>query len=71
MERGRVCMVIVKKQKGESDDRLIARFKKKVITSGILQEVRDRQRFKSPAEKRKEQKARIKHMIELEKKRSY
>ena len=64
-------MVVVKKKKGESDDRLIARFKKKVVNSGILQEVRDRQRFKSDAEKRKEKKARIKHLIELEKKRSY
>jgi ribosomal protein S21 len=64
-------MVVVKKQKGESDDRLIARFKKQVLDSGILQEVRDRQRFKSQAEKRKEQKSRILHSIELEKKRNY
>jgi len=64
-------MVMVKKLKGESDDELIARFKKKVLSSGILQEVRDRQRYKSPSEKRKEQKSRIKHMIELEKKRNY
>lgn len=64
-------MVVVKKLKGESDDKLIARFKKKVLFSGLLQEVRDRQRFKSAAEKRKEQKSRIKHLIELEKKRNY
>jgi len=64
-------MVVVIKKKGESDDRLIARFKKKVLDSGILQEVRDRQRFKSPSEKRKEQKARIKYLIELERKRTY
>ena len=64
-------MVIVKRQKGESDDRLIARFKKKVLDSGILQEARDRARYKTPSEKRKEQKARVKHQIELEKKRKY
>ena len=64
-------MVVVVKKKGESDDRLIARFKKKVLDSGILQEVRDRQRYKTPSEKRKEQKARVKHLIELEKKRNY
>ena len=64
-------MVVVKKKKGESDDRLITRFKKKVIDSGILQEARDRKRFKSDSEKRKEKKARIKHLIELEKKRKY
>jgi ribosomal protein S21 len=62
-------MVVVKKKKGESDDKLISRFKKKVLNSGILQEVRDKQRYKSPSEKRKEKKARIKHQIELEKKR--
>ena len=64
-------MVVVKKQKGESDDRLIARFKKKVINEGILIELRDRERYKKPAEKRKEQKYKIKHQIELEKKRNF
>ena len=64
-------MFVVKKKKGESEDRLIARFRKKVINEGILLELRDRERFKSPSEKRKEKKYRIKHLIELEKKRSY
>ena len=64
-------MVVVTKKKGESEDKLIARFRKMVIDSGIIQEVRDRARFKSQAEKRKERKARIKHSIELEKKRNY
>jgi len=64
-------MFVIKKQKGESDDRLIARFKKKVLDEGILLELRERERFKKPAERRKEQKYRIKHQIELEKKRNY
>jgi ribosomal protein S21 len=64
-------MVVVVKKKGESEDRLIARFKKKVVDSGILQEARDRQRYVPPSEKRKEQKNRIKFLIELEKKRNY
>ncbi len=64
-------MVVVKRKKGESEDRLIARFKKEVLDSGILQEARERARYKTPSEKRKEQKARIKHLIELEKKRNY
>mgnify|MGYP001606464053 CR=1 len=64
-------MVFVKKREGESEDRLIARFKKKVLSSGIIQELKERQRFKSEAEKRKEKKSRIKFMIELEKKRGY
>jgi len=64
-------MFVVKKQKGESDDRLITRFKKKVLNEGILLELRDRERYKKPAEKRKEAKYRIAHQIELEKKRDY
>jgi ribosomal protein S21 len=64
-------MVIVKKKKGESEDKLITRFKRRVVNSGLLQEARDRSRFVSKAEKRKENKARKKHRIELEKKRSH
>lgn len=63
-------MVVVKKQKGESDDRLIARFRKKIIESGVLVEYRERERFTKKAEKRKEQKYRLEHLRELEKKRN-
>lgn len=64
-------MVLVKKKKGESDDRLITRFKRTIIRSGILLEARERKHHKTKAEKRKEQKARIKHNIKLEKRRAY
>ncbi len=64
-------MFVVKKKKGESEDRLIARFKKRVLDEGILLELKDRMSYKKPAERRKEAKYRIKHLIELEKKRSY
>jgi ribosomal protein S21 len=64
-------MFVVKKKKGESEDRLISRFKKKVLDEGILLELKDRDRYKPPAERRKEQKYRIKHAIKLEKKRNY
>ena len=64
-------MVVVKKQKGESDDRLIARFRKKVLSEGILLDFKDRERHKTEQEKRKEKKYRVKHLIELEKKRTY
>jgi len=64
-------VVIVKKKKGESEDKLISRFKKKIIYSGLIPEIRERDRFKSKAEKKKEKKARVKHQIELEKKRNY
>ena len=64
-------MFLVKKQKGESDDRLINRFKKGILNDGLLLDLRDRERYKKPSERRKENKYRIKHQIELEKKRSY
>ena len=46
-------MVVVTKKKGESDDRLIARFRKKVIFEGILEDFRERSRHKTASEKRK------------------
>lgn len=64
-------MFVVKKQKGESDDRLINRFKKGILNDGLLLELRDRERYKKPSERKKENKYRIKHQIELEKKRNY
>jgi len=64
-------MVVVKKKKGESEDRLISRFKKKVLNEGIIFEARERKEFKSKAEERKEKKYRIKHIRELEKRRNY
>lgn len=64
-------MFVVKKKSGESDDRLIARFKKKVLNEGLMLELRDRERYKKPAERRKEQKYKIAYQIRLEKKRNY
>jgi len=64
-------MAIVVKKKGESEDKLISRFKKLVLDEGIIQEARDRSRFKSEAEKRKEKKSKIRHLIELEKRKNY
>ena len=64
-------MFVVKKKKGESEDRLIARFRKKVLNEGILLELRDRERYKKRAERRKEKKYRIKYLIEMEKKRNF
>lgn len=64
-------MFILKKKKGESEDKLIARFRKKTIDEGVMQEYRDREHYKKPAERRKEAKYRIAHSIELEKKRKF
>ena len=63
-------MVVVKKKKGESDEKLIARFRKTVHEEGIIDEVRDRERHKKPSERRKERKQLVKFKIELEKKRN-
>jgi small subunit ribosomal protein S21 len=62
-------VVFVKKKKGESEDKLIARFKKKVINEGVLLEIREKERYKKPSEKRQEKIKRVKHQIKLEKKR--
>ena len=64
-------MVVVTKKPGESEDRLIARFKKRILNSGIIIEARERQEYKPKSQKRKERKYRIKHLQELEKKRNY
>lgn len=64
-------MFILKKKKGESEDKLIARFRKKTLLDNVLAEYRDRERYKKPAERRKESKYRIAHSIKLEKKRSF
>ena len=64
-------MLIVTKKQGESDDSLLARFRKKTLMSGLLLELRDRERFKKPSEKRKEKKYKIEFNRMLEKKRNY
>jgi ribosomal protein S21 len=63
-------MVLVKKLKGESEDKLIARFKKKILDAKLIEEIKERTRYKSPSEKRKENNKRIKHQIALEKRRN-
>ena len=64
-------MFVVKKKKGETEARLIARFRKKTLNEGILLELRERERYKKPAERRKEKKYRLEYLREMEKKRSY
>ena len=61
-------MVVVKKKKGESEDKLIARFKKASLD--VIQEARDRQHFIPKSEERKQKKYRIKHLRDLERKRN-
>ena len=55
-------MFVVKKKRGETEDRLIARFRKKTLNEGILLELRERERYKKPAERRKEKKYRLEYL---------
>lgn len=64
-------MFILKKKKGESDDKLIARFRQKTVSEGVIEEYRERKQYKKPSEKRKEAKYRIAHSIAIEKKKSF
>jgi hypothetical protein len=63
-------MVVVKKKKGESNDKLIARFRKKALDAGIVEEARERARHTSKAEERKKRKKEKEHNIKIEKKRN-
>ncbi|QQG47427.1 MAG: 30S ribosomal protein S21 [Candidatus Woesebacteria bacterium] len=63
-------MIIIKKQKGESEDHLIARFRKKILYEKVIPDFRERERHKKKSEQRKERNYRVAHLRELEKKRS-
>ena len=63
-------MVVVTKKPGETEDRLIARFKKQVLDAGIIDEARARKEYKPKSQIRKEKKYRIKFLQELERKRN-
>ncbi len=63
-------MVIVKKKQGESDDKLISRFRKRVLDEGIVIEARERKHHKKKSEEKKEKKYRLKHLDELARKRN-
>jgi ribosomal protein S21 len=54
---GRIGVIV---EKGESIDRAIRRFKKKIDSSKILREFRDRQEYVKPSERKKQKAARAK-----------
>lgn len=62
-------MVHVTKQKGESEEKLINRFRKKVLYSGLIPEFKERDRYEKKAEKRKKKKYLQDFRKYLEKKR--
>lgn len=45
---------VVRKKPGESEDKLIAKFRKKIQFDQLLNELKDREYYKPPAEKKKE-----------------
>jgi len=63
-------MAIVKKQKGESEDKLINRFKKEVLNEGIVFEARERKEYKPKSQIRKERKYRLKFLDKLARQRA-
>lgn len=64
-------MFIVKKKKGESDDSLLGRFRKKTVSTGIISEVKERAAYEKPSQKRKKKKYQHKFERKLAKQRSY
>ena len=45
---------IVRKKPGQSDDKLIADFRKKVLSDEIILEIKDREFYKKPSVKKQE-----------------
>ncbi|MBI5613983.1 30S ribosomal protein S21 [Candidatus Gottesmanbacteria bacterium] len=56
-------MVFVKAQPGDTADTLIRKFTRKVLTEGILQDLKKREFYQKPAEVRKEQNKELKKRI--------
>ena len=51
---------VVRKAPGESDESLIAKFRRKVLADNILQELKEKEFYKPPSLKRKERMAALK-----------
>ena len=49
-------MTVVKAGPGDTTDSLIRKFSKKVLSDGILQDLRKREFYQKPSQKRKEEK---------------
>jgi small subunit ribosomal protein S21 len=56
-------MVFVKAQPGDTSDALIRKFMRKVLNEGILQDLKKREFYVKPAERRKEQKKELKRRL--------
>ncbi len=56
-------MVVVKAQPGETSDTLIRKFTRKVLTEGIIQDIKRKEFYVKPAEIRKEKKKELARKI--------
>lgn len=65
-EQSGICVV---KRKGESNEELIKRFKKKFSKSGISKELKERMYFEKPSNKKRRKKAQSIRNIEREQKK--
>ena len=45
---------VVRKKPGQSDDRLIADFRKKILETGLMDEIKEKDRYRKPSEIRQE-----------------
>ena len=61
-----ICVV---RRKGESDEDLLRRFRKKFSKSGLAKELRDRMYYEKPSDKRKRKKMQSIRLIEREEKK--
>lgn len=64
-------MVFVKASPGDSADATIRKFMRKVLSEGILQDLKKREFYVKPAEKRKEAKKELKRRMRRNRKTSY
>jgi len=62
-------MTKIKVRNGESLEQALRRFSREVLRAGILQEVRDRERYTKPSEIRRQKAKELAHKIYLETKR--
>jgi ribosomal protein S21 len=62
--------IVVTKKPGESEDRLIARFKKRTFDAGIVDEARKRKEYVPKSQLRKEKKYRLAFLHKLARRRA-
>lgn len=60
---GVIFMVVVKAQPGDTSDSVIRKFTRKVLSEGILQDLKKKEFYVKPAEKRKEQNKELKRKL--------